>query len=700
MTGISKLFLFPFFIYKKKKPVTIFCMILLLSGFSAFSVPIDWQKISSVRDVCAAYPEKMEYIFQNLNLDYPGLEKTKTAFESGELEKACELLLEYYHQPENNRLGKTAKPELSALNMAAADSILEDVYTFYLVKGKVPRQDDGHLKWDYKGPDDDIEWAWALNRHHTAAALLPFFYATGNPVYAKYIDQFIKDWITASWPYPAVKSNTAMWRGLEVSFREKVWAGVFYGLMNSGYLSPATQLLILSSLPDHAHYSRNFHGGGNWLTMEMSGLATVAAYWPEFKQSGEWLGYSVKTMTESLKEQVYPDGAQTELTSHYHYVALYNFRLFTEICEKAGKQLPLFYTETLEKMYNYLACTIRPDGFGLLNNDADRDNNTNMIMQAAEKFNRDDWKYIVSNGEKGVRPTDGPSYIFPWAGQLISRSGFDKQAQWSFFDIGPWGTGHQHSDKLHLSVALCGHDFLVDAGRFAYQGEVAKKFRQYATGSKGHNVILIDGKGQEPGPKLAGKPLSGSQYKITPDFDFARGSFNRFGDLKNVNHTRSLFYVRDNFWVVADKIETDQPREIEALWHWHPACTVKQLPGGIVSAGNEAGKLEIIPVGKTDWTVKMVKGQETPEIQGWYSREYNVYEPDDVSVYSGHIRSDTTFVWLLFPSCGTLPEVKASLVVRDKNKITMKVVNPEKGEWMVTVPLSDSGKAKMSFSPF
>ena len=107
-------------------------------------------------------------------------------------------------------------------------------------------------------------------------------------------------------PYPGVKSSTSVWRGLEVAARAKVWSRIFYGLINSEYLSPATQLLMLSSLPDHAHYNRNFHGGNNWLTMEISALATVATNFPEFKKSGEWLDYSIETMVESMKGQMEP----------------------------------------------------------------------------------------------------------------------------------------------------------------------------------------------------------------------------------------------------------------------------------------------------------------------------------------------------------------------------------------------------------
>jgi hypothetical protein len=181
--------------------------------------------------------------------------------------------------------------------------------------------------------------------------------------------------------------------------------------------------------------------------MEISALATIATNFPEFKLSNEWLDYSVATMAESMKGQVYPDGVQTELTSHYHNVALANFVLFKEICDRANKPLPDFFNQTIETMYSYIAHAIRPDGFRILNNDGDRGSDRELVLEAAKKFNKKDWAYIASNGKTGSKPSDGPSYFFPWAGQLISRSGFEVQAHWSFFDVGPWGSGHQHNDK-------------------------------------------------------------------------------------------------------------------------------------------------------------------------------------------------------------------------------------------------------------
>ena len=307
-------------------------------------------------------------------------------------------------------------------------------------------------------------------------------------------------------------------------------------------------------------------------------------------------------------------------------------------------------------------------------------------MNAAKEYSRPDWEFIASNGNSGVKPGKAPSFFFPWAGHLISRSGYDEDAHWSFFDMGPWGSGHQHNDKLHISVSAYGRDLLVDGGRFAYRGEVAQKFRRYAVGSQSHNVILIDGKGQAPGPRLAEEPVKPENYIITEWYDYAWSSFDKFIDLEGTcKHTRKLFYSRGNLWVIIDQITTDRPRKIEALWHWHPQCEI-MLEGQNVSTNNQKGNLQIIPVGYHDWNLKLVKGQEKPQIQGWYSEEYNKFEPNSTTIYSTDIKSDSKFIWVLFPSEKVMKYVNAEIISETDKELKMKVINERNDTWSVTIP--------------
>ncbi|MCK0148149.1 heparinase II/III family protein [Arenibacter sp. F26102] len=678
---------------KSIKPLSL--IILFFCFTMQLTAQQNWKSITTVEDLITSYPETIENMLNQFNLDYTGMERVKLAYSNGNVVEACNELLAYY---KNGTMASDLRKEIPTKTMrevAAADTILTNVFEVQNVRGKVPYLSDGHRDWYYKGPNNDKEWAWLSNRHSQLRQIFNTYLETGNPKYAQYIDLFLRDFIIKSMPYPAVKSGTSVWRGLEVAARAKVWTKIFYGLINSDYISPATQLLLLSSLPDHAHYNRNFHAGNNWLTMEISALATVAAYFPEYETSGKWLDYAIKTMSDSMRDQVYPDGVQTELSSHYHNVSLINFELFKDICDKANKTLPDFYNSTIENMYGYISHMVRPSGFRLLNNDGDRGSDRDFILKGAKKYNYPDWEYIATNGQSGRKPADGPSYFYPWAGHFVSRSGFDGSAQWSFFDMGPWGSGHQHNDKLHLSVSAYGKDFLVDSGRFAYTGEVAEKFRPYAKGSAGHNLILIDGKGQTNGPTHTQEPLADSHFKITEGFDYASNSYDQFIDITGkAKHTRAMFYVRNEFWVVVDRVETDRPRTIEALWHWHPDNKVEK-ERWIVKTTNEKGNLAIIPVGRQKINPKFIKGQENPDIQGWYSPEYNIYGPNITSSYTTEIGTDATLVWLLFPSEKKMPKVKAKIKSENEHEITVDVSSKGK-KWQLVIPFNNSSKAKLT----
>lgn len=681
-----------------KKFFLVLVIVLVTSSFSQLTAQKNWKYINTIEDLYQSYPDRVKYMFEQIDLNHKGLEEVKKNHGQGNWVAACNELLKYYKNGNGALHLRKKQPLKSNEVVQTADTLLNNIFEIQNVKGKMPILQDGHRDWNYKGPNDDNEWAWLSNRHSQLYQVFTAYRQTGNPKYAHYADKFLRDFIIKSWPYPNNKSSTSVWRGLEVSFRSKIWGEIFYASLQNEYFQPVTHLLILISLPEHAHYNRHFHSKkGNWLTMEISALATVAAYFPEYKLSNQWLDYSIGEMNASMKEQIYPDGVQTELSSHYHNVSLRNFQLFYDICQKVGKKLPPEYEQTLMAMYNYTANIMRPDGSRILNNDSDRgnkqDNNRNIILDALKKFEKPEWEYIATNEKAGKKPLKR-SYIYPWAGQLISRSGYDEKAHWSFFDIGPWGTGHQHQDKLHLSITAFGADFLVDAGRFAYRGMVAEKFRPYARGSTSHNLVLIDDKDQNPGPLKANSALEKKHYKINAAYDYAFGSFDDFKDLKGTaKHTRAFFYLKNEFWLVADRIETNRPRNLKFLWHWHPQCKIERQSDRITGI-HEKGRLTLIPVSKQNFEISEIKGQEKPKIQGWYSPEYNLYEPNTLTQFSTNINKDQSFLWLVIPESQNSNSIETTLLNETSSHYSLELsVNGQK--WKVTLPFEDSFKVEL-----
>jgi hypothetical protein len=102
-------------------------------------------------------------------------------------------------------------------------------------------------------------------------------------------------------------------------------------------------------------------------------------------------------------------------------------------------------------------------------------------------------------------------------------------------------------------------------------------------------------------------------------------------------------------------------------------------------------------VGKTKWNLKNIKGQENPK-QGWYSRVYNEFVPNEVSVCNTLLSDDDIFVWLLLPCEKGMPLFKTSILSKDKDKVKVRVDIAGKGRWDVTVPFMDKNEVKVKIS--
>lgn len=632
----------------------------------------------SFQTLIEKYPYYLDRIWNGLDLDTPGLETVRRSVQSGNDTAACIALCEYYRKkaiPAGLQLDAAHSSSLtndSFKIVEIADQILQDMFTFQGISGKVEKFSNGNINWAYNGPKGDKEWGWFLNRHYIFIELLNAYQLTGNSKYVTYFDALIIDWVLSN-PMPEQDLGTPQWRVMEVGTRMlETWPQIFYGFYKSPEFSISAKILMLSSIVDHEKYILAHHENHyNHAVKEMNGLAHAAVCFPEFKKADNWLEHAIEVMTEEVHYQVYPDGVQKELASSYHRNVFKYWLQFVDIVINGEKELSTVFMKQIEKMGTYLAYSMKPTGFGIQNNDSDYNYNRNNIVAYAKDFQREDWLYIGTEGKYGQHPDGLPSKWFPWAGQLLMRNGWDTQAQWGYFDIGPWGAAHQHNDKLHLSISAYGRDLLVDAGRYVYQ---KGPFRTYFVSSQSHNVVLIEGKGQNKREKEWSKPSS-EDIAIQEDFDFALSSFTSgFEGLKGTAiHRRAVLYIRNEYWVVADQIITENPRSIEALWHFSPECSVKMENGSAASVDPDKGNIRIQPVSNLQWQSKVVKGQTTPSVQGWWSRDYNHKEPNPVAIFSSSIPGSTVFAWILAPAKGLVPNIQIHILPSPKGTIRFRV---------------------------
>lgn len=653
---------------------------------------IDFLLIKSVDELFKLYPKRVKNLLKNINLNYSGLEKVKEAILNQDLLSACQELIIYYRKNREdtwvNYPSLIDSQKLKVDHKKELDDIFNDIFILNNVKVKIPRLNKGNLDWNYIAPNQDIEFSYSLNRHSFLFTLYYEYRKTHDSIYAKKFNELIQDWLISN-PKPAISKKSIQWRTPEVSFRILwVWTFCFFGFQNSDeFLSP-TRILMLSAIHKHIEYCMK-HLAKNSIRkiIELNAIITAAVLWPEFKKSDAWLEFSFKNMIPEITDgQIYPDGAQYELSHYYHYITIKNFEHFKFIVRRIGRELPKKFIRVLELMWNYYSYVIRPNGYGLLNNDSDLDNCRGMIMNAAKMYHREDWKFIASekNITEKLNVLNGkapliPSVIYPWAGHAVLRNNWDNSTQWTFFDFGPYGTNHQHNDKLHISIFSHGRDLLVDSGRYNYKKD---NWREYFAGTAGHNTIMIDNKNQNKYTQESTEEIDNKEYTIHKQFDFVRGTFNAgyHGIKDKISHVRTIIYMRDKYWIIFDSIYTPKPHNVNVLWHFHPDCIVKKEdnnPNCILTTNENIGNLRIKPIGDCNWEIKLIRGQQGPNIQGWYSRQYNIKEPSVCAIYTSSINISSHFVWLINTAKGKVPGFKAKIIISSEDIIGVDIKNEQ-----------------------
>jgi len=131
------------------------------------------------------------------------------------------------------------------------------------------------------------------------------------------------------------------------------WPSVFTIFRRSSSVKDETLISMIKSMIEHGRYLRRHPTSGNWLTMEMNGLYHVGVLLPFVREASEWREFPASRLLTELDAQVYPDGAQIELTPGYHNVALRNLLGPVDTGGAYGYRLPDGYLSKLERMFAY-----------------------------------------------------------------------------------------------------------------------------------------------------------------------------------------------------------------------------------------------------------------------------------------------------------------------------------------------------------
>jgi len=632
--------------------------------------------------------------FSLLNLNFPGMEEVKMAYEEEDLEKAKMAYLNFRREKSKvmwfiNPDDKPRKPASSTY--PAADNIMHHIIP---PSNGAPQAFIGKdIDWKYNPVDPSEpyftkEWTWCnLNR-------MPFWNTLGQAYWHTLDEKYAKEWVDemADWvkdnPVPLEKGPgaTLCWRTIEAGIRMAgSWMNAYYYFLFSPSFTPDANLSFVKGVIDHGRRLKKVtldypEHGGNWVTMECNGLGTIGILFPELKEAKEFRKVAFEKLNKELSRQVYPDGAQFELTTGYHQVSRRNFMTLAKLAQLNNISLPEGYLDKLKKMYVFNLYMMDPTGVLPPFNDAGPVNITSSLKEAHQLWKDKEFLFGATLGEKGKKPKYD-SYFFNYAGYYIMRNGWDYLDNCLYFDAGPVGEAHVHEDMLNLYLYSRGKILLTEPGTYSYD---KSKWRKYILSTSAHNTILVDGKGQHrgdiPDSRIIKEPLK-NPWVNTPLFDYGKGTYSSgYQESKyqatqyhpvvyvgekdySVSHTRHVIFLKPYYYIAVDFLEGEGKHSYEAHFHLNaPNAEVDEQTMAVNTLRSDNVQLGLFPMDPENLKVKTVIGQENP-VLGWIPREKR---PIPTVVYTKKEEVPSTFSTLLFPYDKEKPELSYKKIMQDK----------------------------------
>lgn len=566
-----------------------------------------------------------------------------------------------------------------------ADSVLG--HTF--ISCRVPHTFGPDIDWEHNPTYNGYEeWPWQLNRHPEWKYLAQGYLLTGDEKYAREWAAQLVSWARqAQVPENASGYATICWRTIEAGIRMACWAYVIHAFLHSPSVSDEIITVFFKSIWEHGWRLRNFCTARNWLIMEMHGLARIGLLFPYFRESAEWLGYAHARLQEELEIQLYPDGMQNELSMGYHYVVTMNYEGVLEMYSRTGRPAPGYLTEGLLKMYEHYVRCAAPDLCCPTMNDGGRSKAWNSLKLALKLFpEREDYRYIVSRRREGREPAC-LSLFHEYGGAAIMRQSWSEDALWAYMDCSPFGTAHQHEDKLNVQIFAYGREMLTEAGQFDYD---SSEMRRYVLSTRGHNTARIDGFDQNRRDRYEWNPADISKkadalWSSDERRDVAEAVYTEgYGpDFLSVTHKRRFIFLKNEpnlppMFLCIDRFEAADGKQhsYELMWHLNDHPTT--MDGGrVVNTSSDGAGFAVVP---SAGGISLVRGQKTPVYQGWLPK-YGVgdveHYPIPTVLNTGLFTAAVRVVTALCPFREGMPCV-ASVEA-----------SPEIGERSVTLRLTD-----------
>ncbi|HEY0546873.1 MAG TPA: alginate lyase family protein [Pyrinomonadaceae bacterium] len=468
----------------------------------------------------------------------------------------------------------------------------------------------------------DKKIVWELNRHQYFVTFGRAYWLTSDERYAETFAAHLSGWMDANPPKLGLNWSS----NLEVAFRAISWLWALHFFKDSTHLTEKLYVRALKFLCLHARhletYLSTYSSPNTHLTGEALGLFYLGTLLPEFRAAARWREKGERILRDELSRHVLADGVYFERASYYHRYTTDFYTHFLILSERNGEADSEELKSKLQSLLDHLMHLARPDGTTPFIGDDDGGQLLPLdereaqdfraaLATGAALFGRADYKFVAGDeaaeatlwllGEAGLKEFEKlasqtpaeTSRAFPDGGFYVMRDGWTREANYLVLDCGEHGVfncGHSHADALSFELAARGRTLLVDPGTYTYTG--SRELRDYFRSSAAHNTLTIDGESSSvPAGTFSWKQSANAKviaWKTSARFDYFAGAHDGYMRFEKAPamHTRSLLFLKNDYWIVRDSIETKGEHRYDLHFHFAAGARprLENLRGSLISS--------------------------------------------------------------------------------------------------------------------
>ncbi len=509
---------------------------------------------------------------------------------------------------EKKHISETAQniaPREEALIFTRAEELLNQTFVFDkpwdMERCLTPYHLDT-MDWNAQRNDDE-EWCFMLNRMDYLDYLILASLLSGDRKYAEKAKSYLLDWIAA---HPEIRTEPST-RTLDTGIRVMNWFEALPYLHHLDCLSADELTQITDSMLSQLSYLKTSYlpkyKTSNWGSIQTCAIVSVLPYLLEDYKNNALYNWAKKEMELQFSIQVYPDGMHWEQSTMYHIEvlnygmkALYYMGLlgdtstiYDPVCRLAAA---LFYQLT-------------PSGGIESFGDSDRVCARDVCTRAAVLFHDAHFRFggtpvcdaeslytlgAACAAQYHAMPSRMPDllcYDGTDSGMYVVRSDWTDNASFLMFTNGSLGSGHGHSDNLHVSLYHKGQEVLIDAGRYTYRED--HPLRVALKGMQAHNGIILDDK-----PYCVPSDSWGYADFGVPSKNYVRHADHiHYLEGSMIGHdplqiwTRKVIFIAPSIWMIVDDVKADGTHEAHTRFHFDPSLTLEAHGSHFRIAGTE-----------------------------------------------------------------------------------------------------------------